>query len=442
MASPDEGLRETLAEIRREVSCGVCRGDIKRCRLAICPYLEPVREWFEDRPDLRSTNLFGASPPGAFVGSWGYPKVLAGPLVPPLEDEDTSILDASEGWLSYGLPQLLRFRLSLVRGKAARRVIEARTPDPVLATVQEAAMASRPVDTEMWLSRPPVLVSPFNARAPPSGPSADIRKVDLASNPNVPRRVDDVVSDTDLRATEAVSDLYAYGIPQSHITRVFSVGLLGTKDRRRLVPTEWSITAVDDILAKGLEDRVREAPWIADHEVYSATGVANTVAILLFPQAFMFEGLEAWNLASNPIPISDHEFPGGRTTYPDEIAGAYHATRLPVLEHLAARRRQAGAVVCMEVYDDWVPLGVWRYRELARQALSRPPVRAATLEEAEADLGRRLRLPLANWRRASVLLGYLHAQRRITDFGGGGLSPHREPRDARAVPGVGPENVM
>lgn len=412
----EDGIRETLAEVRREIACRVCNGDIKRCHLAICPYLERVRTWFEDRRDLQTTNLFGASPPSAFVGSWGYPKVLVGPLVPPVVDEDTSILDASESWLSYELPEILRFRLSLVRGKAPRRVAEARAPDSILSTIQEAAMAARPIDTEIWFTKKPSLVSPFSARAPPSGPSADIERIDLASNPSVPRRVDDLVSDTDIRAGEAVGDLYIHGISQSQITRIFSVGLLGTKDRRRLVPTEWSITAVDDILAKQLVQVVREHPWINGFEVTSATGLANNVVILLFPQAFMFEGLEAWNLAASPTPAHDHEFAGGRTAYPDQIAGAYHATRLPVLEHLAARRRQAGAIVFMEVYEDWVPLGVWRYRELARAALQKKAAAFDTLSEAEAELARRLRLPLANWWRASALRTYLRSQRMITSY--------------------------
>ncbi|TLZ69048.1 MAG: hypothetical protein E6K09_02025 [Methanobacteriota archaeon] len=412
----DDGIRASLAEVRREIACRVCHGDIKRCRLAICPYLGRVREWFEGRRDLRTTNLFGASPPSAFVGSWGYPKVLVGPLVPPVRDEDTSILDASESWLGYDLAEILRFRLSLVRGKAPRRIAEARAPDPILSKVQEAAMAAKPIDTEMWFTKRPSLVSPFSARAPPSGPSADLTKVDLASNPSVPRRVDDLVSDTDIRAGEAVTDLYEHGITQSQITRVFSVGLLGMKDRRKLVPTEWSITAVDDILAKGLVQEVRTFPWLSEFEVTSASGLANNVAILLFPQAFMFEGLEAWNLAASPTPAHDHEFAGGRTRYPDQIAGAYHATRLPVLEHLVARRRQAGAVVFMEVYEDWVPLGVWRYRELARAALQKKPLRFASLDLAETELGRRLQLPLENWWRASVLRAYLRGQRRITAY--------------------------
>src|SRR5207249_4608361 len=199
----EDGIRATLAEVRREVACRVCQGDIKRGRLAICPYLDRVRRWFEGRRDLQTTNLFGAAPPSAFVGSWGYPKVLVGPLVPPVRDEDTSILDASESWLAYDLAEIHRFRLSLVRGKAPRRV------------------------------------------------------------------------------AEAVADLYDHGITQSQITRIFSVGLLGTKERRRLVPTEWSITAVDDILAKALIDEVRSHPWIDEYEVYSASGLANNVAVLL-----------------------------------------------------------------------------------------------------------------------------------------------------------------
>src|SRR5439155_25745677 len=117
-----------------------------------------------------------------------------GPLVPPVRDEDTSILDASESWLGYDLAEILRFRLSLVRGKAPRRIAEARAPDSILSKVQEAAMAAKPIDTEMWFTKRPSLVSPFSARAPPSRPSADVTTVDLASNPTVHGHADDHVS--------------------------------------------------------------------------------------------------------------------------------------------------------------------------------------------------------------------------------------------------------
>jgi len=412
----EPGAPEGMPEVRRQVHCDVCRGDWKRCRLMVCPYLTEVRTWFDGQEPLRSRQLFGASPPSAFVGSWNYPKVLAGPLVPPIR-EGTAIMDASETWMGLDVWDILRFRLSLVRGKAARRVDVARDPDPLLRTVQEEAMADKPVDTELWLAKRPTLEGPFSGRASPTGPSAEIERLELAENPSVPRRVDYIASDTDLGAGDGVADLYRHGITQSHITRVFSVGLLGSRDRRRLVPTEWSITAVDDILGKRLAAAVKRNPWINEFQVFSATAFHNTVAVLLMPTAWMFEALEAWDIDRNPTPISDHEFHRGRTTYPDKIAGAYHATRLPVLEYLEREGRQAGAIVFMEVYSGWIPLGVWRYREIARSALGARPAKFDRMAEAEAALRRRLRLPLERWWRTSTLRTYLRRQRRITEYG-------------------------
>jgi len=411
----DAGVPTRFPEVERELACRVCHGDFKRCRLVTCPYLSGVRTWFAEQPALGSSSLFGASPPSAFVGEWGYPKVLAGPLVPPAR-EGTGLMDMPETWVDLDLGEILRFRLSLVRGKAAREVGAARAPDRILEATQQEAMASEPLDTEVWFEKRPALLGPFGARAPPTGPSAVIRRLDLAENPVIPRRVDAVVSDTDLLATEGVADLYRHGIPQSHITRVFSVGLLGTKKRRKLVPTEWSITAVDDILGKRVLERVKGFPTIDEFRVFGHAALGNNVQVLLAPTSWMFEGLEVWDVEKDTRPIADHEFYRGRRTYPDAIAGAYHATRLPVLEYLERMRRQAGAIVFMEVYKDWIPLGVWRYREIARVALSRPPSTFETLEEALAFLGTRLKLRMARWRESSTLLRFLARQRRLTDY--------------------------
>src|SRR2546427_9757116 len=99
----EDGIRASLAEVRREIACRVCRGDIKRCRLAICPYLGAVRGWFEERRDLQAANLFGAAPPSAVVGPWGNPEGLVGPLVPPRTGRDTLGLPAAGSALSLEL---------------------------------------------------------------------------------------------------------------------------------------------------------------------------------------------------------------------------------------------------------------------------------------------------------------------------------------------------
>ena len=60
----------------------------------------------------------GASPPSVFVGSYGYPKVFAGPLVPQVHG-DTRIMDLPEQWLGIkgGQSEIIDFRLQLIRGK-------------------------------------------------------------------------------------------------------------------------------------------------------------------------------------------------------------------------------------------------------------------------------------------------------------------------------------
>src|SRR5574338_1404076 len=53
-----------------------------------------------------SDSISGSSPPSVFVGSFGYPKVGVGPMVPPIHG-DTSLLDAPERWLGKTLEEIV-----------------------------------------------------------------------------------------------------------------------------------------------------------------------------------------------------------------------------------------------------------------------------------------------------------------------------------------------
>jgi len=64
---------------------------------------------------FRSDSISGSSPPSIFVGSYGYPKVGVGPMLPPIHG-DTTLLDSPELWLGKTLEDIVNFRLSLVRG--------------------------------------------------------------------------------------------------------------------------------------------------------------------------------------------------------------------------------------------------------------------------------------------------------------------------------------
>ena len=408
-------FRVTANEQRRSL-CSVCRGHRRLCGKTICPILAKAEALMRVERSLSQEKIFGSSPPAVFVGSWNYPKVLAGPLVPPISLEDTSIMDMPELWIDKSFSEILRYRFSLVRGKRFTDVKSAGNPSRILSTFQEIVMSSKPTDTEVWFNKKPKLSIVFSPREPPTGPSAFIKRAVLAENPQVPKPVDYVVADTDLKAEKGILRLYGSKINQRQITRLFSIGLLGAKRQRRLVPTEWSITAVDDILGRAIHKEILKYHWINKFMIFGHKALGNNVQILLFPSSWMFEAQEAWLISPNPIPGVNYELVHGRRSYAADLAGAYYAARLPVLEYLKQIRRQAGGLVLMEVYPEWIPLGVWRFREICREALRKQPIRFDTLEEALAVMENRLRLPLARWLERSEILRLLKSQTRLTKF--------------------------
>ncbi|GAF91650.1 unnamed protein product, partial [marine sediment metagenome] len=118
---------------------------------------------FEIDKTQRNVEIFGASPPGFFVGHFSYPNVYLGPLVPYQEFEtglnisDYHILDAPELWFGKKMVDVIRYRSSLVRSNFKTNVFIGRknrksTPSiknqRLLETSQELSMAARPVDTE------------------------------------------------------------------------------------------------------------------------------------------------------------------------------------------------------------------------------------------------------------------------------------------------------
>ncbi|MDH5794787.1 MAG: Nre family DNA repair protein [Candidatus Bathyarchaeota archaeon] len=415
MAIQDTLFKVTVDERRRGL-CSQCQGHRRLCGKPVCPILAKAETFMKLEKRLSKKNIFGSSPPAVFVGSWNYPKVLAGPLVPPIPAVDSSIMDLPALWIDKPMEEILRYRFTLVRGKHSVDVGSARAPSRFLSTFQEIVMASKPTDTEMWFTKKPRLDVVFSPREPPSGPSASIRRAVLAENPKVPKPVDYVVSDTDLRAVEGVMRLYDSSISQRQITRMLSIGLMGTKRRRRLVPTEWSITAIDDAIGRKIHREILSYPWINQFMVFGHEALANNVQILLFPSSWMFEAQEAWVVSAMSVPGVDHELVRGRKSYAGDLAGAYYAARLPVLEYLRKIRRQAGALVFMEVYPEWIPLGVWRFREICREALRKEPLHLDTLEESLNELRKRLRLPLEKWLAKSQILRWHRRQKRLTSF--------------------------
>jgi hypothetical protein len=145
--------------------------------------------------------------------------------------------------------------------------------------------------------------------------------------------------------------------------------------------------------------------------------LGNTVAILFYPSGWQFEALECWLGGLNPTIINDFEFGKGRKDYAKDVVGAYYATRLPVLEYLMSIRRQSGVIVFLETDPQvWIPLGVWRFREIAKRALDKGVKKFESIEEATAEIGKYLRNPVDRWLQKSQLYQDFKNQLKLTDF--------------------------
>ena len=75
-------------------------------------------------PEFDLKSIAGSSPPGVFVGRFGYPKVSVGPMVPSISG-DTEILDTPERWMGKGFDEIVDFRYSLLRGYSKANVSDA-----------------------------------------------------------------------------------------------------------------------------------------------------------------------------------------------------------------------------------------------------------------------------------------------------------------------------
>lgn len=370
----------------------------------------------ENSTKLASETLSGATPPAVFIGRYGYPNVKVGPMIPPFHG-DTTVLDKPEMWLGKNLEDIVNYRLSLVRGVSDISVYS--TSGRYIESLQELAMASKSAESEALFEKRPIADIEQEkelGEAAPFGPIAPLKSFKTASL-SVDKRLEEAYYDKDLHAAEAVVDLYREGVEVSRIHRVLSVGMLGLKKKRKLVPTRWSISATDDIISVSLVKSLVYHSQIDQFEVYKYSHLGNHYSIILIPDdIWSFEMKEVWFDNNGNIGMGmDFEDARGLDHYPS-IAGAYFAARLGIAEHLSKRRRKAAALALREIHPDYVmPVGVWQIREGIREALQTEKSEFETFEKALNFACISLSTSKKEWVRGSKIYK-LKEQRRITDF--------------------------
>ncbi len=368
-----------------------------------------------------ASKVQGSSPPSVFVGRMGYPKVLAGPMLPPVF-EDTSTYDTPELWQDYKVDDILKFRLSLVRGTTLIDVKDALKETKTVQTLQEMAMANKPVDSDMVLKKDPTKTVHISEHIPPFGPSGQMLNFNVSGNVSVDHRIEKAYYDRDLKAGEAVVDLYRDNVPLSKIMKSFSVGSFGKA--RRFVPTRWSITAVDDIVSKALVTNVKGQQEIGEYLVYVRKIHMNVLVAIVIPGAWNFEWIEAWfpNTTWNLLQYGEPEIMGDNEGYNGidhyaRVGGCYYSARLTVAEALTGLQRQGSVLMLREIYPGFnIPLGVWFVREQLRAMLKSKPERFSSMEQALEFAMSNLTIPLNKWLQKSRLLQDIRYQRRISEY--------------------------
>jgi hypothetical protein len=356
-----------------------------------------------------SDSISGTSPPSVFVGSYNYPKVFVGPMVPPIHG-NTSLLDSPENWKGKSLEEIINFRLNLVRG--TQKIAIDQTEGRYIENLQEVTMSSKSIDSDLIFQKSTTPKISLDGESAPFGPVGEIKSAKFSYTSSV-KSIEKIFYDKDLKAQDAVLKLYNSGIEISKIQKCFSIGMLGQK--RKLVPTKWSITATDDIISKYLTDEILDYTLIDTCKVFSYAHLGNIFSVVLFPHRWIYEMIEAWY--SNGVLGfgSDSEDARG-IDHPPAIAGAYFAAKLGVLEYLNKQKIQAGVIILREIRPEYaIPVGVWQVREGIREAMKQNPTISETFDSALRIASQKMSISNSEWLSHGEISNMLR-QKTMYDF--------------------------
>jgi len=153
------------------------------------------------------------------------------------------------------------------------------------------------------------------------------------------------------------------------------MGNLGIGKNRKLVPTRWSITAVDDTVGKDMINSIKDYDTMPP-SLFFGGYMGNYYLIMMFEDVWGYELFEMYAPKNRQISdenmeyATDHENYDGRKNYAENTAGGYYAARLPIISYLKKNKKQARCIVLRFISEEYsCPLGVWVVREATRKAL-------------------------------------------------------------------------
>jgi hypothetical protein len=399
------------------MACIFCKSPYHDYRSCVVLYkLQKHREWSR----TFKQEYFGKAP-NVFIGRHGYPHIRVGIL----GTEQYAKHDDPLAWSSEGtsIPEIVRLRSELVNSyfKMGIRGFNDRFAD----IAKDVSLAKRPVDVEVHLEKRPGFGLTFTSDLAPHGPTVPLAGAAITENVPVDTRVDKATAADDLLAGDAIANLSARGFDEYFLAKAFSMGNFGLPLERKLVPTRWSITAVDDIRGRQLLDEIRRYAE-SDCKTFFGGHLGNHYLILFFDGKWEYELFEQFvpsnRRADAPITVeTDYEPYEGRKGYVEETAGGYYAARIGILERLQRDRRQSSVLAIRIITEEYTaPLGVWVVREAVRKALATQPTafpdRDSMLRYAQSFLLQRFRYDIVPLLKVSRIVKSLWGQKRLSSY--------------------------
>ncbi len=320
------------------------------------------------------------SPPSVFIGSkLKYPLVNVGILSPLNKDENSWLYDDAKYWADNNLniEEVMSLRNGLLNSRFQAKVSDIRLNKKFVEIAKDVAISSKQVDIEVELKNRLIVGREKDKILTPHGMRAGLKNVEITGNVKIDKKVDKVIND-EIKASEGIEYLYKNEFNEYTLSKILSVGVMGLKKNKKLVPTRWSITATDDMLGKQFLKNVRNYPWIENYELFYGEFMGNQYLLIMFPSVWSYELFEmylphsSWNPGQDIKASTDIEGYHGRKNYAFDTAGGYYASRFAVLEYLNSIKRQASVIALrVETPSYWAALGVWVVRESVKKALRR-----------------------------------------------------------------------
>ncbi len=401
--------------------CVVCKTSRMLCGRKSCPLLQKwSKEYSIEKPTIKNLDE-SFSPPSFFV-SWGnYPYATAGPMLT-TDRVGSESIDNSDNWLSRTQEDIVKMRVSLFRTRT-RLNLKRPLDSDIIQKSQELLLGKNSVDVEVNLTKNIIPAIKLDERSAPAGPIAHIDKLRITENQSPVPAIERSYYDSDLLAVDAVEYLDKEKIDVSTIIRIFSAGMLGREQNRKLVPTRWSITAVDDIVSKQNIETIKKFQELGEFRIFSYNYFGNYYYILLIPDVWSFEVIETWfsgafmNPSTIDIGLGDWEGYNGRTAYASNVTGGYYAARLAATEYLLRIQKQAQIIVFREITSEYkFPLGVWVVRMGVRGAFDNEYVTADSIDSAFALIPNYLKYPIEYWKHRSRLYELNKTQTKLDQF--------------------------